>query len=362
MRLLVDAGAVVGARAVSGCALALVSAVLLTTDISTSATRPLAQYSECTRTITRPDDVSPALTAAAPGDMLCFVGDNLAQTDIVMTSSGTAEAPIRLVAAGATVRQIRIAANHIVLHGFTVAGGAEVLLQGTRIIARNNTVRDTWRGGIVCYPCTDSTIESNTVQHATTIGIYLLGQSITANANTVRGTVPYNNGDADGIRFFGNGHRITNNTIRDISAEGYVDPSHPDCFQTFDNSRPPTFDIVLSGNNCHNVDAQCLIATGDERGNSGAPASSASIIFRGNTCAVNGAQAVNLRRWARVEVRDNRFSGPNLLRAILIVNNSTSCSVINNAVAGEVPLVEIDESSRPGFHQEGNRSTPSSHN
>ncbi|HEX2301373.1 MAG TPA: hypothetical protein VHH34_23210, partial [Pseudonocardiaceae bacterium] len=233
-------------------------------------------------------------------------------------------------------------------------GGGEALLQGTGLAVQDNVVRDTQGGGIVCLPCTDSAIVANTVQRARTTGIHLSGQRITAGANMVRATIPRDNGDADGLRFFGNGHRIIGNTIRDISAAGYPDPPHPDCFQTFDNNRPPTFDIVISGNLCQNVDAQCLIATGDDRGNSGKPAGVASIVFTGNTCSVNGAQAVNLRHWPDVDMRANRLAGPNLRRGILIVEGSTGCTAIRNTTSGGAPTVEIDPSSRPGFRAEGN--------
>lgn len=108
------------------------------------------------------------------------------------------------------------------------------------------------------------------------------------------------------MRFYGSGHRITDNTISDISAEGYHSPPHPDCFQTLDNSKPPTFDVVISGNTCRNVDAQCLIATGDQDGNRGAPAGVPSITFAGNMCANNGAQAVNVRHWPNVVVTRTR--------------------------------------------------------
>lgn len=71
---------------------------------------------------------------------------------------------------------------------------------------------------------------------------------------------------------------------------------------------------------------------------------------------MNGAQAVNLRHWPNVEVRKTTISGPNLRRGILIVEGSTGATVIRNTVAGDVPALEIDESSRPGFREEGNRS------
>jgi parallel beta-helix repeat protein len=340
------------ARRLSVWSIAL--SLLVTAGCTTSPDEsPQNLPTDCTHTITQRNEVPVALDATSPGDTLCFTGGDLADAEVMMTRSGTSDAPIRLVSNGATVNNVHITADHIVIEGFTVAGGEGMLLEGAGITAQHNTIRDTQRGGIACMPCTDSTITSNTVQHAATTGIYITGQRITVNSNTVSGTVARDDGDADGVRFFGTGHRITGNTIRDISARGYSAPPHPDCFQTFDHN-PSTFDVVISGNTCENVDAQCLIATDDQPGSSDAPAGSPSITFVGNTCESTGAQAINLRRWPNVEMRQNRFSGPGLQRAILIMDGSTGCVAIGNTTAGGAPTVEIDDTSRAGFHQDGN--------
>jgi parallel beta-helix repeat protein len=308
---------------------------------------------DCTRTITRSDDVRPVLEAASPGNTLCFTGGDLTDADVTMTRSGTADSPIRLIADGATVDNVHVAADYVIVEGFTVTGGYGISLEGTGITAQHNTIHDTQRDGIACMPCTDSTITSNTVQHASATGIYIKGQRITVSNNMVSETVARDDGDADGMRFFGTGHRITGNTIRDISDRGYRAPPHPDCFQTYDHN-PPTYDVVISGNTCQNVDAQCLIATDDQPGNSDAPSGIPSITFADNTCAPNGAQAINLRRWPNAEIRQNRFSGPHLERAILIIDGSTGCTVIGNTSSGNGPTVQIDGASRPGFRQDGN--------
>jgi hypothetical protein len=311
---------------------------------------------DCTRTITQSDDVRPALDSASPGNTLCFTGGDLIDADLTMTRSGTADSPIRLLADGATVDNVHVSADHIVIEGFTVTGGDGILLEGTGITAQHNTIHDTQRDGIACMPCTDSTIASNTVHHVSTAGIFITGQRITVTGNTVSDTVARDDGDADGMRFFGTGHRITGNTIRDISERGYRAPPHPDCFQTYDHS-PPTYDVIISGNTCENVDAQCLIATDDQPGDNGAPSRAASITFVDNTCAPNGAQAINLRRWPNVEIRQNKFAGPNLQRAILIIDGSTGCTVSGNTSAGNGPIVDVDGASRSGFRQSGNSPT-----
>jgi hypothetical protein len=352
------------ARTASGWSIPLLGLVVLAAGCTTSpsgqgssgARSPQALPPGCVHTITQADDVPAALDAAAPGDTVCFSGGDLADSDMAMTTSGTAAAPITLAADGATVHEVQIKADHVVLEGFTVTGGGGVLLEGAGLTARNNTVHDTEQGGITCDPCTDSTIESNTITHVATNGIEITGQRITVHANTISDTVvAQHGGDADGMRFYGSGHRITDNTIVDISAEGYHSPPHPDCFQTLDNSKPPTFDVVISGNTCRNVDAQCLIATGDQNGNSGAPPGRPSITFVENKCANNGAQAVNVRRWPNVIVDQNTFSGPNLTRAVLISEDSTGCTVVGNTTTGNRPTVQVDGSSRPGSHVDDNR-------
>jgi hypothetical protein len=346
-------------RAVSVWSIGLLALVLLTAGCTAagqgpSATQSRPSFPGCTHTITRADDALAALAAAAPGNTLCFSGGDLADADVTMTRSGTADAPIRLVADEATVRSVQITGDHVILEGFTVADGAGMLLKGTGITARHNTIRDTQQGGITCAACTDSTIEFNTMQQVAMAGIWITGQRITVHANTISATVPRGNSDADGIRFFGNGHRITENSIRDISDNGYANPPHPDCFQTYDQNSPPTFDVVISDNTCRNVGAQCLIATGDQHGNRDAPPGFPSITFVGNTCVSNGAQAINVRRWPNVDIRKNTISGPNLTRGIIIIDGSTGATVIGNTTADGRPTVDIDDSSRPGSRLEAN--------
>jgi parallel beta-helix repeat protein len=279
---------------------ALVAAGLITAGVA-SAGPP------CSYTIDNLEQARSAITAAAPGDTLCFAGVNLANVDLTMARSGTADAPITMVSDGqTTIHQLHI-----------------------------------------CASCTDSTIESNTVTHATTTGIAISGQRITVRENSVSATVPADDGDADGVRFFGNGHRILSNVIQNIRAVG---ASHPDCFETFDSGHPATFDVEIVGNSCQHVAENCLVATGDERGNGDAPLGARSITFIGNTCDTEGDQGVYLRRWAEVDLHKNTFSGRNLKRGILISAGSTGCTAADNTIPGNVPAVQIDDSSRPGFN------------
>lgn len=332
------------ARTMSVCAAALLAGGLLTARVA-SADEP------CTHTINNIDEARDALNAVAPGDMLCFFGSDLANVDLTLTRSGTVKDPINLVSDGhITVHQLHVLADHVIIQGFTIVGGGELLLAGTGIVAQKNTVHDTQRGGIICANCTDSIIEANTVLHAAMTGISISGQRITVRENRVSETIAGGDGDVDGVRFFGNGHRIISNSIENITASGSPGAPHPDCFQTFDTGHSATFDVDIVGNACQNVAENCLVATGDESGNSEAPAGAPSITFIGNDCVTNGDQAVNLRRWPNVDVRKNHLFGPNLKRAVLITNGSTHCTVRDNTTRSDVSAVEIDGSSRPGFN------------
>lgn len=329
------------ARRMSVCSAALLSAGLITAGVA-SADSP------CSRVIHNVDEARAGITAANPGDTLCFAGVDLADVDLTMVRPGTANMPIRLISDGqTTVHQLHILADYVVIQGFTIVGGDGLLLEGTGIVAQKNTVRDTVHGGIICASCIDSTIEANTVFHAATTGISITGQRITVRDNLVSATVPADGGDGDGVWFFGTGHRIISNMIRDMPANG---SAHPDCFQTSDTGRPATFDVEIVGNTCQNVAENCLLATGDESGNGEAPVDTRSIAFIGNTCATSGEQSVNLRRWPHADIRKNHFSGSDLKRGVLISAGSTGCTAKDNTAERDVPPVEIDDSSRPGFN------------
>jgi hypothetical protein len=145
--------------------------------------------------------------------------------------------------------------------------------------------------------------------------------------------------------------QIRGNTVFDIKATGYpagTEP-HTDCFQTFDDSRPPTGDVVIADNICRNVDAQCLIATADEAGEQGDVGRSSGIEFTGNTCEIQGSQAVLARFFPDVVVEGNTFSGPGLQSAAVFRESSTGGSFEGNTVPAGVQTVEVDDSSRDGF-------------
>jgi parallel beta-helix repeat protein len=310
----------------------------------------------CADKVTEADQANAALQRAQPGSVVCLSGEGLAAAELEVTTSGTAQQPITIVGDGATIRSVNVKADYIVIQGLTMRDGDGLTMTGRGVVARNNVIYNATANGVECQGCTDTTIESNTVQHADGTGIWISGERITVRNNTVSDSVPRTQNDADGMRFFGRGHRIIGNTIKDIKAAGYPNGGpHTDCFQTYDTrDAPPTYDVVIADNVCTNVDVQALIATNDERrGGRGVPAGQTTITFVHNTVQVNGSQAVLLRNFPHVVVQDNRFSGPGE-RAVMLTDGSTDCTVVGNTVSGNLRPFQIDRDSEQGFQESGN--------
>ncbi|MDQ2790176.1 MAG: right-handed parallel beta-helix repeat-containing protein [Actinomycetota bacterium] len=312
---------------------------------------------DCADRITEPEQARAAVAQVRPGSMLCLAGGGLTDVELEVTTSGTPQQPITIVADGATMRGMTVKADYVVIQGLTLRDGSGLTMTGRGLVARNNVIYNATANGLECEGCVDTLLESNTVQRADGTGIWFSGERVTVRNNTVSESVLRTLNDADGIRFFGNGHRLTGNTIKDIKASGYPDGGpHTDCFQTYDSAdTPATYDVVIANNVCRNVDVQCLIATIDDPRARRAPAGRMTILFEGNTCEVNGAQAVNLRNFPDVVVRRNSFSGPGD-RAVQLSGESTGVAVIGNTMTGRMRPFEVDRQSQQGFQESGNSS------
>ena len=109
-------------------------------------------------------------------------------------------------------------------------------------------------------------------------------------------------------------------------------------------------DVVIAGNVCRNVDAQCLIATAEEAGSDGDVGRSHGIEFTGNDCEVEGSQAVLVQWFPDVVVQGNTFDGRCYDRAAIFLDGSTGGEFAGNTVPAEVvPVRGDDQSSRDGF-------------
>jgi hypothetical protein len=308
--------------------------------------------------------VQEAVDAAGPGDIICVASLDHSDERIAVMRSGRAGAPIRIVALGSVrIAGFIVDADHVEIEGFFVSNVGHdddrgrsmgIYLAGSFLRVENNTVSATDGDGIGCdaYPasCADVVISHNTIRDADGAGILVAGKRILVEYNDVAGSVKNRASDADGIRFFGSRITIRGNYVHDISDRGYPkgDNPHTDCFQTFDNGKPSTYDVIIEGNVCDNVDHQCLIASASDRRTSGL------IIFRNNICRNNGSQGVYLLDFPSAQITNNLFLPSIAYFGVVLRSGSANTVIVNNVFIGSIGPYHADESSRSGLRADYN--------
>jgi len=224
---------------------------------------------------------------AQPGDVICFSGNLDSALDI--TEGGTSEAPIVYSGQGSTtVPGIRVQADNVVVEGFVSQGA-------------------------------DST------------GIWAQGTNVTVQQNTVT-QVRWTGDDLDAIRFFGDGFKLLRNTVHDLEGTSDIGGSHVDCMQTFATSGPGSENVVIQGNRCEGIRAQCLMAEGpNDEGGSGEGVSR-NWLFDGNYCDAHAeAQSVALEDIQNVTITNNQMVGTGN-KAFALGAGSTGTVVKDNQI------------------------------
>jgi hypothetical protein len=240
-----------------------------------------------------------------PGDVICL--DDM-DSPLKITVGGTPDAPVTYSGNGkTTVPGIHAEADNIVIQGF-VSEGAE----------------DT--------------------------GIWAAGQNVTIQDNTVT-QVMHTDNDLDAIRFFGDGARVLHNRVHDLEGNDPED-SHVDCMQSFATSRPGSSNVVIQGNRCEGIRAQCLMAEGPNVKDGSGDGVSRNWLFEGNYCDANAkAQSVSIQDIQNVRISRNQFAGK-ASKAIALGQNSTGVVVTDDNKLGSdyKRLVGFDDSSaRTGY-------------
>lgn len=189
---------------------------------------------------------------------------------VQVTISGTSAAPITYQADGAVkLEGFTVNADHIIIKRFEVTAtvcdyieGVGIFVEGSHCVIEDNYLYYNPRGGIVTNgSSSDCTIRNNRVHRNAMVGISVGGTDNLVEGNEIWASVEHHPethcgyesyGDADGMRFFGSGHTIRNNSIHDISADDpLVDDAHIDCFQTWGSEAG--HDIVFEQNYCENL-------------------------------------------------------------------------------------------------------------
>ena len=188
---------------------------------------------------------------------------------VTVTRSGASGQLITLAAdSGATVTMqgFEITASYTQETGFDITNnnqtaqqGWGVYLGGSNNVVSYNSVHDvcfegiyvSGNGNLNSTGTANNLVAYNTVTRAEMSGITVEGQNNLIEYNNVSQTLQYppncpqNNGaDADGFRFFGNGHIFKGNVITNIAIPGsqYNPNPHTDCFQTWAAATNMTFD------------------------------------------------------------------------------------------------------------------------
>jgi hypothetical protein len=222
-----------------------------------------------------------------PGDVICISGE--LDRALKITVGGTAAAPIVYAGDGDTeVPGIRIEADYVVVRGF-VSDGA------------------------------DST------------GIWSSGTGVTIQDNIIT-QVRWTGEDVDGIRFFGDGARILRNTVTDLEGTEDVGDSHVDCIQSFATSQPGSSDVVIQGNRCEEIEAQCLMAEGPGVKDGSGEGVSRGWVFDANYCdSYATAQSVAIVDIQDVTISNNEMVGK-ANKAFALGKDSTGVTVRGNIV------------------------------
>jgi hypothetical protein len=246
--------------------------------------------------------------------------------------------------------------NYIKINGFEITNndGPGIFISGKGHQIINNNIHNTNGVGIECDDkspyCEDLIIKENKISYVKGQGIRLFGNNNLVDSNEISHTLLGN--DADGIRFFGTNHVIKNNYLHDFT-EIEAGGGHTDCFQTFDNNRPDTYNILIINNTCINADHQCLMASAYTRGKS------SNITFNNNICDTNNWQAVYWYNIAYTNTNNNVFGKNIKARSILFDTNSHHGTVINNIFYGDsIPYEFKDANSKVGFFADYNLKYP----
>src|SRR5574341_212483 len=153
---------------------------------------------------------------SSPWKTIQKAANTVSAGDTVIVNAGTYTERVTVSRSGSSSSYISIRANGTVdMKGFTLTG-SYIRVSGFRID------QPSWNG------------------------FYISGNSNIVEYNEVSRSI-YNGDDADGIRFFGDGHIIRRSEEHDIRQDAIAD-AHTDCFQTYDNSGTPSTNILIEGN------------------------------------------------------------------------------------------------------------------
>jgi parallel beta-helix repeat protein len=251
--------------------------------------------------------IQKAANTMVAGDTVVVQAGNYAVQRVQVTRSGSLGATITYQADGTvTMKGFNVQANYIAIRGFEIANtdyvrwntstSAGIYLRGSDNVIEANYIHDSALEGIEIYGTpgeptisSNNIIRNNQLYHNEMVGINVNGRNNLIEGNEVWGSVqchptlmavednaadnpnhlicpnyPGVGGlDADGMRFFGQGHVFRGNSIHDIplgpsginpATGDYNDVPHIDCFQTWSGTdNEAAQNIIFEQNFCENL-------------------------------------------------------------------------------------------------------------
>jgi hypothetical protein len=157
------------------------------------------------------------------------------------------------------------------------------------------------------------TVRNNRQERNSQLGIDIRGRNHLIEGNEVWGSIQYHRKwrnppsrvDADGMRFFGQGHVIRSNYIHDIHYGIPENPNpHIDCFQTWaDSNHEAAQNVVFEKNLCINMDAQ----SPNEVGQGFMIENATSLVIRNNI--IQAYRGINAKGGRSLTIVNNTFRG-----------------------------------------------------
>ena len=120
--------------------------------------------------------------------------------------------------------------------------------------------------------------------------------------------------------------------MRDLEGTSDIGDSHVDCMQTYATSEPGSSGVLIQGNRCEGIRAQCLMAEGpDDEGGSGKGESRGWLFDRNYCDAYAAAQSVALEDIQDVVITNNEMVGEGN-KAFALGKDSTGTVVRDNRI------------------------------
>lgn len=320
--------------------------------------------------------IQKAANTMVSGDTTTVLAGDYSDQRVQVTKSGASGARITFQASGAvSMKGFTVNADNIAIVGFDITNTDEkwdqgwgIFVTGSNCLIENNYIHFATEGGIRIFTTPGNetktnhcTVRNNRLYRNALAGIEVYGRDNLVENNEIWGTIQYHpnwtkphpGADADGMRFFGQGHIIRSNYIHDLhyGIPENVNP-HMDCFQTWADSQHEAGKfITFERNFCTNLDSQ----SSHEVGQGFMTEDASNLTIRNNI--IQAYRGINAWRTPYLTIINNDFTGNVSATTAFFPKavdlNSAAYSTIENNIFYNLPSKTIsvnDSTSTQGLN------------